>query len=338
MQQEYAPTGRSSYPGSKNDLYSSSPLLQNKSSFHQPNQLASPSQASFNKQYYQAEANNPLGMALKNPRRSNFHHQSMADTGRKPTITHMDKNKLPWLNMTNDFGGNRGSQSYVNTMNSYDGTSRRNYEGPQNYNNQIPIRPFFGEDSHPSSLHQSPLLRAGNHLMNPYSPSGNMYNSRYYSQEPRSRGFNNKAADVLMGSLQKQNLILAELTSNFSVNKDLKVLQEARELENKIRLLEGSLPPLVRQNQLSPSYQSELEWYASRLNNPLLQPPRQDFSSPLQLMQLHSMMNEFNMPSFGGLPSLPMIPNQQFMLQQMNLYKLQERRRRKDRAQKKKTL
>jgi len=80
----------------------------------------------------------------------------------------------------------------------------------------------------------------------------------------------------------------------------------------------------------------ELEWYASRLNNPLLQPPRQDFSSPMQLMQLHSMMNEFNLPSFGGLPSFPMIPNQQFMLQQMNLYKLQERRRQKDRAQKKK--
>jgi len=83
-----------------------------------------------------------------------------------------------------------------------------------------------------------------------------MYNNRYYSEEPRSSGFNSKAADVLMGSLHKQNLILSELTSNFSVNKDLKVLQEARELENKIRLLEGSLPPLARQSHLSPSYQS----------------------------------------------------------------------------------
>lgn len=47
------------------------------------------------------------------------------------------------------------------------------------------------------------------------------------------------------------------------------------------------------------------------------------------------MMNQFNLPSFGGLPNLPVMPNQ-FMLQQMNLYQLQERQRRKDRAHKKK--
>jgi len=117
-------------------------------------------------------------------------------------------------------------------MNSYDGTSRRD---------QIPIRPYYGEDAFPMQndfYSQSPLLRSGNRIMN----SGNgYYNRNNYTEEPRS-SFNSKTADVLMSSLQKQNLILAELTNNFSSNKDFKVLQEAKELENKIRLLEGSLP------------------------------------------------------------------------------------------------
>ncbi len=173
-------------------------------------------------------------------------------------------------------------------MHSYDGPSRRD---------QIPIRPYYGEDSFPMQndyYSQSPLLRAGNRLMN--SGSG-YYNRNHYSEEPRS-SFNSKTADVLMAGLQKQNLILAELTHNFSSNKDLRVLQEAKELENKIRMLEGSLP--LRPNYPNPSIYSivthllkstdQVDWNLIAGGggggggfNPFFQPPPSDFSSPLQL-------------------------------------------------------
>ena len=69
--------------------------------------------------------------------------------------------------------------------------------------------------------------------MDPYGMGG--YPIMMAPQEQKKES---KTAEILMASLEKQNQILAGLTNNINLEKDYKSLQEAKEIENKIKQLE----------------------------------------------------------------------------------------------------
>lgn len=94
--------------------------------------------------------------------------------------------------------------------------------------------------------HQSPFQNAANMMMNPMSPYqmpmqgfdpyGNMAMMGSPPQEKKKES--NKAAEILMASLEKQNMILSELTSSIHRDRENKVLQESKEIEYRIKQLE----------------------------------------------------------------------------------------------------
>ena len=175
------------------------------------------------------------------------------------------------------FDGNNGNlaskkerrPTKLSSYNEFNPPSRGNYDKPssrdyyQGYNPQ-PQNNYY--DQHPGypygqgNVHASPFQSAANLLMNPispagYHPNGNMFQPMYqqqpmqgidpytglpiaYPQETKKVDSNSKTAEILMSSLEKQNQILAELTGSINKDRDYKVIQEAKEIENKIRQLE----------------------------------------------------------------------------------------------------
>ncbi len=75
----------------------------------------------------------------------------------------------------------------------------------------------------------------------PYTgqPIGGGYGQEMQMQSPQPRNKEGgKTAEILMSSLEKQNQILAELTGSINKDRDYRVVQEAKEIENKIKQLE----------------------------------------------------------------------------------------------------
>lgn len=104
----------------------------------------------------------------------------------------------------------------------------------------------------------SPFQNAANQLISPTSPASypmemgfNPYQQNALLQhpmlnpygmgmspQPEKKKETSKTAEILMASLEKQNMILAELTGSINKDRDYKMTQEAKEIENKIRQLE----------------------------------------------------------------------------------------------------
>jgi len=118
--------------------------------------------------------------------------------------------------------------------------------------------PYYDQGGYPynQGMGQSPFQSAANMLINPMTPGqyGGGYNFDPYtgmplgggggyppemqSPQPMKKPEGNKTAEILMSSLEKQNQILAELTGSINKDRDYRVVQEAKEIENKIKQLE----------------------------------------------------------------------------------------------------
>ena len=117
--------------------------------------------------------------------------------------------------------------------------------------------------------HQSPFQNAANMMMNPMSPYqmpmqgfdpyGNMPMMGSPPQERKKEP--NKAAEILMASLEKQNMILSELTSSIQRDRENKVLQESKEIEYRIKQLE------YENNQMRPNGLLNQNMYGPMGNN-----------------------------------------------------------------------
>lgn len=128
----------------------------------------------------------------------------------------------------------------------------------------------YGYNQAPNNNYQSPFQNAANMMMNnpmsPYQmpmqgfdPYGNpIMGSPTY---PEKKKESNKAAEILMASLEKQNMILSELTGSIQRDRENKVLQESREIEYRIKQLE------YESNQFRPNGLLGQNMYGSMGNN-----------------------------------------------------------------------
>lgn len=134
---------------------------------------------------------------------------------------------------------NRHSNDY------YPPPSRDNYGQNMGYGG--PEKGTYGYNQ--GVVYQSPFQNAANMMINPMSPGyQNMYQApmqamdAYMAQqwgtpEPKKEP-GSRTAEILMASLEKQNQILSDLTGSINKDRDTKVVQEAKEIENKIKQME----------------------------------------------------------------------------------------------------
>jgi len=223
----------------------------------------------------------------------------------------------------------RGGNPFVNNANNI-----MNSVSPPSYGGNMD--PYQGYSQN-MGYGGSPGFNMGNNYSTPQLTAQDMYymmllQEKAQNQENKKKNDpTSKTAELLMQSLDRQNQMLAQLAGNIGKERDEKLAMEAKEIENKIRLLEfetqAKQHQLFSQNifeNLSKNYNRKIFSLISFINKGPF--PNNDYQkydnfipgitpnmmSPGQLLQLQSLFQGPGGGRFmpGGIPPFVALPSQ----------------------------